>query len=79
MLFSKMIDFNSYLSTLIWGQFDAMKRFSLRLTEAEYMKLKIYCEEIHVSMNDVIRELIRDWKPDDLDVNKPIKNGYKRI
>ena len=40
-----------------------MKRFSLRLTEAEYMKLKVYCEEINVSMNDTIRELIRDWKP----------------
>jgi hypothetical protein len=39
-----------------------MKRFSLRLTEAEYMKLKIYCEELNVSMNDVIRELIRNWE-----------------
>ena len=44
-----------------------MKRFSLRLTEAEYIKLKIYCEEINVSMNYVIRELIRDWKPEILD------------
>ncbi len=40
-----------------------MKRFSLRLTEPEYMKLKSYCEELHISMNDVIRQLIRDWNP----------------
>ena len=40
-----------------------MKRFSLRLTEAEYIKLKTYCEELHLSMNDVIRELIREWTP----------------
>ena len=40
-----------------------MKRFSLRLTEAEYIKLKIYCEELHISMNDVIRQLIREWNP----------------
>ncbi|MEM8831161.1 MAG: CopG family transcriptional regulator [Cyanobacteria bacterium P01_G01_bin.19] len=40
-----------------------MKRFSLRLTEAEHMKLKVYCEELHLSMNDVIRQLIREWMP----------------
>ena len=40
-----------------------MKRFSLRLTEPEYIKLKSYCEHLHISMNDVIRELIRDWNP----------------
>lgn len=40
-----------------------MKRFSLRLTEAEYIKLKNYCEELHVSMNDVIRQLVREWNP----------------
>ncbi len=40
-----------------------MKRFSLRLTEAEYIKLKTYCEELHISMNDVVRQLIRDWNP----------------
>ena len=50
-----------------------MKRFSLRLTEAEYMKLKIYCEEINVSMNDTIRELIRDWKPKDYNHSISIK------
>ena len=41
-----------------------MKRFSLRLTEAEYIKLKSYCDELHVSMNDVVRQLIRDWEPE---------------
>jgi hypothetical protein len=39
-----------------------MKRFSLRLTEAEYFKLKTYCDELHLSMNDVIRQLIREWE-----------------
>lgn len=43
--------------------FNVMKRFSLRLTEAEYIKLKVYCEEIQLSMNDVVRQLIRDWNP----------------
>ena len=43
--------------------FNAMKRFSLRLTDAEYIKLKTYCEELHISMNDVIRQLIREWSP----------------
>jgi hypothetical protein len=40
-----------------------MKRFSLRLTEAEYIKLKSYCEELHLSINDTIRQLIREWSP----------------
>lgn len=40
-----------------------MKRFSLRLTEAEYLKLKVYSEKIQVSMNYVLRELIREWSP----------------
>lgn len=40
-----------------------MKRFSLRLTDAEYAKLKNHCEELHISMNDVVRQLIREWKP----------------
>ncbi len=40
-----------------------MKRFSLRLTEAEYRKLKTYCEELHISMNDVLRQLVREWRP----------------
>ncbi len=38
-----------------------MKRFSLRLTEAEYIKLKSYCQDLQISMNDVIRQLIREW------------------
>lgn len=41
-----------------------MKRFSLRLTEAEYNKLKNYCQELQLSMNDVLRQLIREWNPD---------------
>ena len=40
-----------------------MKRFSLRLTEAEYIKLKTYCDEFQISMNDVVRQLIREWSP----------------
>lgn len=56
-----------------------MKRFSLRLTEAEYMKLKFYCEELHVSMNDVIRELIRNWQPQEnhLNQSKKTEDKYK--
>ena len=51
-----------------------MKRFSLRLTEAEYIKLKSYCDELHISMNDVVRQLIRDWKPEE----KIYNNGSNR-
>ncbi|MFP4133413.1 MAG: CopG family transcriptional regulator [Halothece sp.] len=40
-----------------------MKRFTLRLTDAEYLKLKNYCDELHISMNDVVRQLIREWQP----------------
>ena len=40
-----------------------MKRFSLRLTEAEYSKIKTYCEELQISMNDVLRQLVREWSP----------------
>ena len=40
-----------------------MKRFSLRLTYAEYSKLKTYCEELQISMNDVLRQLVREWTP----------------
>ncbi len=54
-----------------------MKRFSLRLTEAEHMKLKIYCDELHLSMNDVIRHLIREWHPDTLILDKAIKKESK--
>lgn len=40
-----------------------MKRFTLRLSDAEYLKLKNYCDELHISMNDVVRQLIREWQP----------------
>ena len=40
-----------------------MKRFSLRLSEAEYSKVKTYCEDLQISMNDVLRQLVRDWLP----------------
>jgi hypothetical protein len=50
-----------------------MKRFSLRLTEGEYFKLKAYCEKLHVSMNDVIRELIREWTPNGKAIDEIIK------
>ena len=40
-----------------------MKRFSLRLTEAEYSKIKTYCEDLQISMNDVLRQLVREWIP----------------
>ncbi len=40
-----------------------MKRFSLRLSEAEYSKLKTYCEELQISMNDLLRQLVREWRP----------------
>jgi hypothetical protein len=41
-----------------------MKRFSLRLSEAEYQKLKTYCDFIKVSMNDTVRQIIREWEPE---------------
>lgn len=65
------------MSTLRWGHFDIMKRFSLRLTEAEYMKLKFYCEELHISMNDVVRELIRNWEPRIIMLNNETKKEDK--
>ena len=71
------IDLDRYLATLRWGHFNAMKRFSLRLTEAEYMKLKFYCEEFHVSMNDVIRELVRNWRPEINTVDQEVKQEFK--
>ncbi len=56
-----------------------MKRFSLRLTNAEYIKLKTYCEELSISMNDVIRQLIREWNPDlgILDKTREKDNKYR--
>ena len=55
-----------------------MKRFSLRLSEAEYIKLKLYSEEIQVSMNDVIRDLIRNWHPRAEILEKVFENEKKR-
>ena len=46
-----------------WCHFNIMKRFSLRLTEAEYSKIKTYCEDLQISMNDVLRQLVREWTP----------------
>ncbi|MDJ0898915.1 MAG: ribbon-helix-helix protein, CopG family [Xenococcus sp. MO_188.B8] len=40
-----------------------MKRFSLRLSEAEYSKLKTYCKDLQISMNDVLRQLVREYVP----------------
>lgn len=54
-----------------------MRRFSLRLSESEYVKLKLYCEEIQVSMNDVIRDLIRIWQPKIEIINKSLENEIK--
>lgn len=34
------------------------------MTEAEYEKVKTYCDRLKISMNDVIRQLIREWQPD---------------
>lgn len=61
---TKMFYICYFLIASNWCYFNAMKRFSLRLTEAEYIKLKIYCEKIQLSMNDVVRQLIREWSPD---------------
>ncbi|MDY7013784.1 MAG: ribbon-helix-helix protein, CopG family [Cyanobacteriota bacterium] len=47
-----------------------MKRFSLRMTNEEYEKLKSYCDRIEVSMNDVIRQLIREWNPESQNSHK---------
>lgn len=41
-----------------------MKRLSLRMTETEYEKVKTYCDRLQISMNDVIRQLIREWQPE---------------
>ena len=49
-----------------------MKRFSLRLSEAEYSKLKTYCKDLQISMNDVLRQLVREYVPHS-------KIGYQAI
>ncbi len=52
-----------------------MKRFSLRLSEAEYSKLKTYCEELQISMNDVLRQLVREWRPNLKTLDQITKKG----
>lgn len=42
-----------------------MKRFSLRMADAEYDKVKEYSEKNEISINDIVRQLIREWKPKD--------------
>jgi transcriptional antiterminator len=58
--------------------FNTMKRFSLRLTEAEYIKLKNYCEELNISMNDVIRHLVREWSPPRYELNNNAQKEESR-
>jgi hypothetical protein len=41
-----------------------MKRLSFRMTETEYEKVKTYCDRLQISMNDLIRQLIREWQPE---------------
>ena len=55
-----------------------MKGFSLRLTEAEYIKLKNYCQELHLSMNDVIRQLIREWVPNQPQIEQKLGSKNRR-
>ncbi len=57
-----------------------MKRFSLRLTEPEYIKVKKYCDDLHISMNDVIRQIIREWTPpqQQLTENKTKQDCYRQ-
>ena len=52
-----------------------MKRFSLRLSEAEYSKLKTYCENLQISMNDVLRQLVREWSPNLKIEDKVVNKG----
>ncbi|WP_071592309.1 ribbon-helix-helix domain-containing protein [Pseudanabaena sp. PCC 6802] len=40
-----------------------MKRSSLRLSDEEYAKVSEYAEKTEQSINDVIRQIIREWKP----------------
>jgi len=40
-----------------------MKRFSLRLSDEELVKVTEYAEKTEQSINDVIRQIIRQWKP----------------
>ena len=49
-----------------------MKRFSLRLSEAEYSKVKAYCEDLQISMNDLLRQLVREWIPNQIIEDKAL-------
>lgn len=40
-----------------------MRRFSLRLSDEEYAKVAELASAKEQSINDVIRQVIRDWKP----------------
>ena len=40
-----------------------MKRFTLRLSDEELAKVSEYAEKTEQSINDVIRQIVRDWKP----------------
>jgi predicted transcriptional regulator len=40
-----------------------VKRTTLRLSDEEYAKVSKYAEATEQSINDVIRQIIRDWKP----------------
>ena len=42
-----------------------MKRFSLRMSDAEYEKVKEYSVKNEISINDIVRQIIREWKPKD--------------
>ena len=40
-----------------------MKRTTLRISDEEYAKVLEYAGAKEQSLNDVIRQIIRDWKP----------------
>jgi hypothetical protein len=40
-----------------------MKRTTLRLSDEEYVKVSEYAITTEQSINDVVRQIIRDWKP----------------
>ena len=40
-----------------------MKRTTLRLSDQEYAKISEYAIATEQSINDVVRQIIRDWKP----------------
>ncbi|MBW4487435.1 MAG: ribbon-helix-helix domain-containing protein [Trichocoleus desertorum ATA4-8-CV12] len=40
-----------------------MKRFSLRLSDEELAKIVEHADKTEQSINDVIRQIIRSWKP----------------